>query len=248
MGGARLPLTAGNQSTENTNLTLASRAYAALRREIITGNYAPGRKLRIQTLCRQFGVGLSPMREALTRLSREGLVLHEDQRGFRVRPVDQGRLDELTKTRCWLNAVGLRESIANGDDKWEEEVLIAFHRMSKYQPFISEDGRAVINRDWDIEHRGFHRSLISACGSHWLIAFCEQLSDAADFYRHITPPSEKRLTSRGNEHENILKAALARDTEVAVGLLVEHFTRSADLIRDQVGEEEDDEHGAAAAR
>ncbi len=239
MSGAKLPLKAGNQNIETSSVTLASRTYAALRREIITGNYVPGRKLHIQTLCRQFGVGLSPMREALTRLSRDGLVLHEDQRGFRVRPVDQARLDELTKTRCWLNAVGLRESIANGDDSWEEEVLIAYHRMSKLQPFISDGGRTVINRDWDIEHRRFHTSLISACGSHWLIAFCEQLFDAADFYRHVARPSKGRLKSRTSEHEQILKAALARDTGTAVQLLIDHFTRSAKLIGEELRPEED---------
>jgi DNA-binding GntR family transcriptional regulator len=229
----------GVQGEAPSGLTLASRVYGQLRNEIITGNFPPGRKLHIQSLCRQFGVGLSPMREALTRLSREGLVLHEDQRGFRVKPIDGARLDELTKTRCWLNAIGLRESIANGDDRWEEDLLIAYHRMSKLSLFVTEDGRTVINRQWDEEHRRFHTSLISACGSHWLIEYCDQLFDAWDFYRHVARPTVARARSRTAEHEQILKATLARDTEAAVALLIDHFRRSADLLRDQLRPEED---------
>ena len=223
-----------------SGLTLASRVYGALRNEIITGQFPPGRKLHIQSLCRQFGVGLSPVREALTRLSREGLVLHEEQRGFRVKPIDIARLDELTRTRCWLNEIGLRQSIANGDNRWEEDLLIAFHRMSKLSPFMTEDSRTIINREWDEEHRRFHMSLISACGSHWLIEYCDQLSDAWDFYRHVLLLTAARERSRNFEHERILKATLARDTDAAVELLNNHLRRSADLLRGQLGPEDGD--------
>lgn len=223
--------------THDSPATLASRVYAQLRREVIAGVHAPGVKLRIQTLCDRFDVGLSPMREALTRLSRDGLVRHEDQRGFSVAPLDEGHLEELIKTRCWFNEIGLRESIKNGDQRWEESVLLAYHRMSKL-PFYQEgrDGEE-FNPAWEEAHRVFHARLIGACGSRWLMEYCEQLFDASDFYRNVSRVSHLRRTQREGEHEKLMRTTLARDTEAAVQLLTEHLQRTATLVRERLARE-----------
>jgi len=224
----------GKRAADNP-ATLASRVYRQLRSEIICGRHEPGRKLRIQMLCAQFGVGLSPMREALTRLSRDGLVRHEDQRGFSVSRVDPVHLDELTRTRCWFDAIGLRESIANGDQGWEEGVLLAYHRMAKVPRYLGEDERGLVNPAWEETHRAFHAAMIAACGSRWLIDFSGQLFDASDFYRHVSRASNLRRRQRENEHERILKATLARDAELAVALLMEHYQRTAETVRGRLG-------------
>jgi GntR family carbon starvation induced transcriptional regulator len=229
--------TNGKTRNAESPATLASRVYQQLRRDLITGQHIPGRKLRIQTLCTQFGVGLSPVREALTRLSREGLVRHEDQRGFSVARIDEQHLEELTKTRCWFNEIGLRESILHGDEQWEEGVLLAFHRMSKLPRDVPDGaGGTVFNPAWEDAHRAFHTSLIAACGSRWLIDYCEQLFDAADFYRHIARLTVVSRKPRDNEHQRIVKAALARDAATAVPLLVEHFTNTTNLVGGRLAE------------
>jgi len=61
--------------------------YERLRREIIQGTLLPGEKLRIEVLRTRYNVGGTPLREAMNRLSTEGLVTQSDQRGFRVTPV-----------------------------------------------------------------------------------------------------------------------------------------------------------------
>ena len=98
--------------TDASKLTLASETYARLRREIIETTLPPGARLRLRELCETYGVGLSPMREALSKLAAEGLVLQADQRGFTVAPMELGALEELTHARCWVNEVGVRQSIA----------------------------------------------------------------------------------------------------------------------------------------
>src|SRR5271155_5629741 len=90
-------------SAEAVAGTLASSAYGRLRQEIITGDQVPGSRLHIKQLCDRLGIGLSPMREALNRLSAEGLVRQFDQRGFRVAPLNVEDLRDLTRMRCWLN-------------------------------------------------------------------------------------------------------------------------------------------------
>src|SRR5258708_34432797 len=92
--------------------------YEQLRREIIQGTLLPGEKLRIEALRARYNVGGTPLREAMNRLSTEGLVIQSDQRGFRVTPVSADALRELTRTRCWINQVALRHSPAPGGRAW----------------------------------------------------------------------------------------------------------------------------------
>ncbi len=210
--------------------TLATAAYDALRQAIIVGTLTPGEKLRVRALCDQFEVGLSPLREALSRLSSEGLVDQEDHRGFRVAPLGLEDLDGLVRARLWLNEIGLRESIRHGDAAWEERVLLSFHRLSR-TPRHTGDDRLARNPAWEVAHAAFHASLIDACRSDWLTGFCQQLFEAAERYRHVARLAGSARPANEQEHRGIMEAAIARDADAAVALLAGHFEKTAELVR-----------------
>ena len=227
--------TANGRRNGHGSATLASTAYERLREDIISAQFSPGQKLAIQHLCERYGMGLSPMREALNRLSRVGLVSQSDRRGFAVTALDAQHLLQLTKTRCWLNEIALRESIAHGDLAWEERALLAYHRLSRIPRHRTGESGATYNPDWEKAHRLFHAELISACGSRWLEDFCEQLFDAADCYRHLSRISSvERKQPRQDEHKLMLDAALGRNADKAVQLINRHFTRTAELVRERL--------------
>ena len=79
--------------------TLASAVYDRLLQDILNGKLEPGLKLRLQVLKKQYDVGNSPLREALNRLSEKGMVVREENKGFRVAPASEQELKELTRTR-----------------------------------------------------------------------------------------------------------------------------------------------------
>jgi DNA-binding GntR family transcriptional regulator len=216
--------------------TLASAAYQRLREDIINGRHEAGSKLRIQELCERYEVGPSPLREALNRLSRDGLVSLSDHKGFSVTPLSRAHLEELTKTRCWLNDLALRESMRRGGREWEEGVVLAYHRLSRSPRYTSQEARnsGAFNSTWEQAHRAFHSSLIAACGSRWLIDFCEQLFDAADRYRHLSrvPTSGPRR----DEHKEMVNAVVARDADKAVALLERHFMRTCERVKERLTE------------
>jgi len=209
--------------------TLASTAYGRLRREIIAVEIPPGSRLHTRQLCARYDMGLSPIREALSRLSSEGLVRQSDQRGFMVTPLTEADLDALTRTRCWLNETGLRESIAHGDSAWEEAVIVSFHRLSKVPRFIGDD--AARNPAWDAAHLLFHATLVSACRSPWLVGFCQQLFDAFERYRNLSAFTAAARPGHVDEHRAIMEAAVARDADAACTLLRQHFELSVTLVR-----------------
>lgn len=221
MAETQAPSTATAKATGGT---LATTVYDRMRDDIVSGALPPGEKLRAELLRDRYGVGNSPIREALNRLSADRLVTREDQKGFRVAAVSTQDLAELVKTRCWLEETALRETIANGDDAWEERLVLAFHRLTKEKRSAAETGY-MINPEWEDRHRAYHMALISACGSHWLIQFCAQLNDQADRYRHLAAyvnyPNRNEIT----EHGAIKDAAIARNADEAVRLLHAHYAR-----------------------
>jgi DNA-binding GntR family transcriptional regulator len=214
---------------DTQKITLASAVYEQLRDDIITGSQPPTHKLHIRNLCERFSVGLSPMREALSRLSSEGLIKQTDRRGFSVAPVSLPELLDLTRARCWINEIGLRESIARGDDAWEEKLVLSFYRMQR-TPRVIGDSTTNRNPEWERAHREFHLSLVSGCGSDWIVGFCDRLFDASERYRHWARRAGVVRSTAEDEHRAIMEAAVKRDSAAAITLLNAHFQRTAELV------------------
>ncbi|MEH6545908.1 MAG: GntR family transcriptional regulator [Sneathiella sp.] len=220
---------APRKKVKTASSTLATTVYDRIRSDILSGALSPEKKLRTEELRELYEAGNSPIREALNRLSSDGFVVREEQRGFHVASVSRAELHELVKTRCWLEETALRQSIANGDDAWEEKLVVVHHRLSKVPRFTDEENYAR-NPEWETQHREFHMALISACGSRWLIGFCEQLHDQSDRYRQLAVATSFPARDPKDEHLAIFSAAIARDADTAVDLLCNHYKRTAKII------------------
>ena len=216
----RKQITPDNET--GTPSTLASAVFEKLRMDILEGRIPPGEKLRIEALRERYDVGASPLREALNRLTAMHLVEQVDQRGFRVPPVSVDEFDELSRTRCWVNEIAIREAIAHGDQAWEEEIVLAFHRLWR-TPVVLEGGH--LNREWELLHRRFHAALIATCPSKWLRNFHETLFDYADRHRHLLAQQARSeqdsQPATTQEHREIMEAVVQRDVSRAVRLLNE---------------------------
>ena len=209
--------------------TLASSVYERLRGDILRGELVPGHKLRIEFVSERYAAGGSPVREALNRLSADGLVDRRDQRGFYVAAASAEDLIELTRTRCWLEEIGLRESMRSFTSEWEEGVILALHRLSRIPRSTSPDEYRE-NADWERLHRAFHRSLIAGDRSRWLLSFCDQLADQAYRYRQLAAQRVYPKRKEKGEHDALVEAVLARDPDRAVELLNKHYQLTADII------------------
>lgn len=209
--------------------TLASMVYQRLLSDIVRGRLEPGKKLRLQELKEQYDVGNSPLREALNRLSANGMVLREENKGFRVSPATADELLELIRTRCWLEEVALRESIKNGDEKWEEGIVVAYHRLSRV-PRSSEEDPMDFDAGWEIHHRHYHLALLAACSSSILLGYCAQLHEQTLRYRNLGAMVAYRDRHESDEHLSIRDAVLERDADKAVELLNAHYQATAEVV------------------
>ena len=207
----------GNQATSVT-----AQVYGRVRVDILTGALEPGQKLKIDELRQTYGSGSSPIREALSLLTSDGLVERVDQRGFRVSLVSAEAFEELLTTRCWLEERALSESIMRGGKDWEERVVLAEYHLSRMERSTSKN-TFIASKDWERCHKDFHRALISACGSSILLNFCNQLYDQNVRYRHVAGKVAYPKRNIAKEHQAIMQAALDRDVTRAVTGLVEHY-------------------------
>ncbi|MCV3206633.1 GntR family transcriptional regulator [Mesorhizobium sp. YC-39] len=227
--------------------TLASTVYHQLRDDLLHGVLETESKLRVEWVVSRYGAGASPVREALNRLASEGLLGRHDQRGFFIMPLSAAELEELTRTRCWLEERALREAIANRTHEWEEQLVLALHRLSRTPRRLPEDP-SVTNPDWEKLHRAFHRALISACRSRWLVGFCDQLADQAYRYRQMARGGTGVQRDELGEHRKIAERALDGDADGAVEALLDHYRLTTALCMERFSQSEDPKTQLGKAR
>ena len=216
----------------SNSATLALTAYERLRRDVTDGALAPGMKLRVAELHDRYQIGLSPLREALSRLCSDGLVIKRERQGFYVSELDENEFMQITNTRLVLEETALRLSFCHGGERWEEAILLAFHRLSKAGEGGGDD--YMLQPDWARFHQEFHAALLSACDNEWLLSFSARLYEQSARYRLL-----RRLHSAGHpslrrdlvkEHRDILDACLSRNVDAAVALLIDHYKKSMEIV------------------
>lgn len=212
--------------------TIASDVFEQLRGDILECRLAPGVRLRFKDLRTRYRSGLSPLREALMRLVADDLVIFEDHKGFRVAPVSQEELVDIAMTWFELEALGIRQSIKRGDDRWEANIQARFRELSRKRMRTPE---GTLDPAWEPHNLAFHESLYAACGSASLMRFCRTLSERFSRYRRLWArrPHKRNIAK---EHEDLCRAVLDRDAAAAVAALRVHRTRTIrDLLADWNG-------------
>lgn len=209
--------------------TLADDAFLRVREDIVSGALRPAERLRPDRLSARYGIGLSPMREALSRLASDGLVLAEGQRGFFVAPAAVEELQDVADLRTQFSVLALQRSIARGDEAWEAGIVAAYYQLNKLVKQMKA-APATYADEWERRNRAFHAALEAACGSPWLLHFCQILYDQSERYRRnfvAYPKIEARIYE---EHRLIMEAALKRDAKTACRVLERHIRRGAAAV------------------
>lgn len=200
--------------------------YETLKTELLDGVHRPGAKLAIDQLAERFGVNIGAVRESLSRLTSDHLVVAQPQKGFLVAKVSVEDLLDLTAVRIDIETRCLRRSIELGTLEWEGRLLSTWHQLSRTQP--ATDGAA--NADWARLHAQFHDDLIAACDSQWWLRLREQLYMQAERYRRMILPHRRGGRDVDAEHREILDLTLARDADKACDALTDHLNLTARLL------------------
>ena len=209
--------------------SLTQDAYQRLRSDLLACRLLPGARLHIGELCQTLAVNLSAVREALSRLTSEGLVVAEPQRGFRVAPISADELRDLTGVRAEIEGMCLERAIAAGDLGWEAQLVSAFHRLSRTPEREPTDPQRM-NEAWSVAHASFHEALVAGCDSPWLLRLRAILYVQSERYRRLSVPLAEAARDLDGEHRGIMEAALARDPEQARALMARHVEMTTQVL------------------
>lgn len=199
-----------------------------LRSDIVSSVFGPEERLKFASLTDRYEVGIGTLREALSQLVSEGFVTLDAGKGFKVAPVSADELREIVDHFVDFEKRALAESIANGDEDWESDIVAYHHRLSLIEglPWVDRMAR---HAEWVNRHREFHKALVSACNGVWLFRLRSLMFNQLDRYRFITKQSSESSGRRKfDEHRKIMEAVLARDTPLATELLEKHIRDTAD--------------------
>jgi DNA-binding GntR family transcriptional regulator len=207
-------------SKQSPNETIADSSFRRIRADIIFGRLPPGQKLKLDSLKDAYETSISTLREVLNRLSSEGFVVAEGQKGFEVSPVSVADLKETAALRLLLEAHALEQSFTHGDVEWEAPLVSAHYKLARMEKVMAT-GDTSRAEDWKRYDGEFHQALIAACGSKLLMDTHSVIFDRYLRYQMIA------LSYRGevaaNEHQQLLEAALRRDSETAKRVLELHI-------------------------
>ncbi len=216
---------------ETPAATLTETLYQRIRNDILVGALRPGDKLKLGELRLRYGASVNTLRETLSRIVSEGLVANEGQRGFTVVPATLADLLDITEMRRLLECHAAQLSLERADLDWESRVVAAYHKLSKIEEIVDSDPKRY-GELLEAYNQEFHKALISACGSRWLMTFHAVTYDQSLRYRMLAFKVQDfpREQSR-REHREILDAALARDAGRLLPLLAAHITKGAELYQ-----------------
>jgi DNA-binding GntR family transcriptional regulator len=206
-------------SVELLATSIADRAYDRIRSDIVFGRLAPGAKLRLDRLAKDYGASVSTLREILSRLSSEGLVLAEGQRGFQVTPVSPAGFQDVAAMRLLLETYALPLSFAAGDLEWESRVVAAHHKLAFMERRMMAGDREGTEA-WKRYDREFHQSLIEACNSQTLLDLYGGVFDQYLRYQMVAVVFRGEIAAE--EHRILLNCALTRDSDRACEMLTRH--------------------------
>lgn len=216
-------------ATTLNKLTQADIACDTVRSEILDGTLPPGVKLNIKALEARIGVSLGAIREGLSRLSVEGMVVAEARRGYRVASVSREELLDLTRTRVEIESLCLAQATEHGNVEWESRIVAAVHRMERLQ----DTSDAVEPRStvpWNEAHAEFHEALVSACPSEWLLRLRMLLYKQSERYRLLSVPLDTDYRDVRQEHRDLSDAVLRRDQKATRELLEAHLFATTKII------------------
>jgi DNA-binding GntR family transcriptional regulator len=204
-----------------------------LRAAIIKGDLAPGQKINLDRLRSEFGVSLSPLREAISRLAVDGLVLVQDQRGASIAPLSHEELEEIGRVRREVDMIAVRDAIERGGSAWAtrlRDAAFALHAVASCEK--SDD----LAENWAVAQARFYQALIAGCQMPMFIAFCTNLSDLQERYHRQLPGQSTDLVELWRRHAEIASWALDGNVEAATTAIRDYHDRCIATLAERLAD------------
>jgi len=199
--------------------------YQQLRDDMLSCVFAPGQRLRIAALAKEYSVNPGMLREALSRLTAEGLIESTPQKGFKVTDLSAADLAQLSSAQSEIESLCLRRAIERGDLEWESR-LVAAHYQLAATPQTTECAPEQYCQKFVHAYYAFKAALVAACDNQWLGRMRDTLNAQAVRYQLLSTPAGDDIAE---QYKPVVEATLARDADLACRLLTDVILQRAQV-------------------
>jgi DNA-binding GntR family transcriptional regulator len=215
------------QKIQPSHLSLGSQAYQELKRIILEGRVSPGKKLNEGELAKALGISRTPVREAINRLEKEGLVEIFPQRGAFVVQSTERDIFELFLIR--ENLEGLAARLASARIAESSLARLEACIQGFQEPFNEKDIQRYAREDFK-----FHQSIVLLSDARRLIQLVSSLHDHIRIFRLTTRGMSDRMKSSLVEHQCIIEALRKRNPEEAEQRMRRHIRRVREGVMENI--------------
>ena len=211
------------QKIQQANLSLGSQAYQEVKRLILEGRVPPGGKLNEGDLARALGISRTPVREAINRLEKEGLVNIFPQRGAFVVQFSAKDIEELFLIRENLEGLAANLAAKNATERQLEKLDSFVNGF--IEPFTEKDVQRYAQEDFK-----FHQAIVNLSDAPRLINLIATLHDYIRIFRLTTAGSSGRMKTSLEGHRRLIAALREKDGEEAERKMREHIRHVRDGV------------------
>ncbi len=215
------------QKIHTSNLSLGSQAYQEVKAIILEGRIAPGKKLKEGDLAKALGISRTPIREAINRLAKEGLLEIFPQRGAYVVQFTEKDVFELFLIR--ENLEGLAARLASPKMTSSSLAKLESCIQGFREPFGDKDIQRYAREDFK-----FHQSIVNLSDAQRLIQLVSSLHDHIRIYRLTTRGVADKMKSSLAEHRQIIEALGRGDPEESDRRMRQHIRRVRDGVMENI--------------
>jgi DNA-binding GntR family transcriptional regulator len=208
--------------------SITDRAYARLRSDLIGCIYPADSRLNVAKLQKELGVSQASIREALSRLTSEGLVTVERNAGFRAAPISRTGFQDLTAACANVEIPCLRSALARGDLEWEGNLLSRYHVSTKVLERVVAGKEDVTS--YVVHRQSFHETLLSPCDKEWMLWSWRLLYAQHMRYRHTFKALLLFEYELKEDYAAFIDRVFARDVEAAVKGCLDNYEKVAQFV------------------
>ena len=208
--------------------TLKQHAYKLIRKRLLAGSIPPGGRLSDDALAKELGISRSPVREAITQLTSEGLVEYRPRSGAYMRVPEPREVEEWYETRAALEgcaalrAAGRITETQLADLRRLLGEMLDVIKACRQQPAKIADA-PLRERFLELD-LAFHMLILRASGNRWIVKLVDDCRLMTTVFGHVHIEHDLRLLSRTHlGHARILRALAKRDAQQARRVMEAHI-------------------------
>jgi DNA-binding GntR family transcriptional regulator len=210
--------------------TLQQRAYEHIRKRLLCGELPPGSRVSERTIAQQIGMSRTPVREALNKLSSDGLLEYVDGAGMFTKMPTRRELEDLYELRIWLECGAMTRVVERISDAMLAELDHLCMAMRQVAVDLGDapegDGNPEASYRWLMLDTTFHVTLLRAADNPTAMKMVSDLRMMSQVFGHQQCSYDSTVLGRIiTEHEAIVGATRDRDVSQATDMLTKHIRR-----------------------